>query len=57
VDLIVMGTHGRSGLSRLFLGSVAARVSALASCPVVTIRAGARARPRTATRVAHRRAA
>jgi nucleotide-binding universal stress UspA family protein len=42
-DLIVMGTHGRTGMSRLFLGSVAARVSALAPCPVVTIRAGRRA--------------
>jgi nucleotide-binding universal stress UspA family protein len=58
VDLIVMGTHGRSGLSRLFLGSVAARVAALAPCPVVTIRAGARVRRRMATRsVARRRAA
>ena len=39
-DLIVMGTHGRTGLSRLLLGSVAARVIALAPCPVLTVRTG-----------------
>ncbi len=37
-DLIVIGTHGRTGLSRMFVGSVAARVVATASCPVVTVR-------------------
>jgi len=37
-DLVVMGTHGRSGLAKLFLGSVAGRVVALASCPVMTVR-------------------
>ncbi len=37
-DLIIMGTHGRSGLSRVLLGSVAQRVLALAPCPVLTIR-------------------
>jgi len=37
-DLIVTGTHGRHGISRLFLGSVAQRVAASASCPVVTVR-------------------
>ena len=37
-DLIVTGTHGRRGLQRLFLGSVAQRVVASASCPVVTVR-------------------
>ena len=39
-DLVVVGTHGRSGLSRFVLGSVAARVVAGASCPVLTIREG-----------------
>jgi nucleotide-binding universal stress UspA family protein len=34
----VIGTHGRTGLARLFLGSVAARVVALAPCPVLTVR-------------------
>jgi len=33
--LIVMGSHGRTGLSKLLLGSVAERVSGLAPCPVL----------------------
>ncbi|MGQ0736733.1 MAG: universal stress protein [Acidobacteriota bacterium] len=37
-DLIVMGTHGRSGFAHLVLGSVAERVLRSASCPVLTIR-------------------
>jgi nucleotide-binding universal stress UspA family protein len=37
-DLIVMGTHGRRGVSKFFLGSVAERVIATASCPVMTVR-------------------
>jgi nucleotide-binding universal stress UspA family protein len=36
--LLVLGTHGRTGLSRLFVGSVAQRVIASARCPVVTVR-------------------
>ena len=36
-DLIVMGTHGRRGVSHLFLGSVAERVLRLAPCPVATV--------------------
>lgn len=38
-DLIVMGTHGRSGLTRALLGSVASRVLSTARCPVLTVRA------------------
>lgn len=38
VDLIVMGTHGRSGLSHLLLGSVAEKVVRKAPCPVLTVR-------------------
>ena len=38
VDLVVMGTHGRTGLAKLFVGSVAARVVAAAPCPVLTVR-------------------
>ena len=38
-NLIVLGTHGRTGLGRIILGSVAARVVALARCPVLTVRA------------------
>ena len=41
-DLIVMGTHGRSGFDRLLLGSVAERVLVKATCPVLTIPAKAR---------------
>ncbi|MBI1963959.1 MAG: universal stress protein [Candidatus Rokubacteria bacterium] len=37
-DLVVMGTHGRSGLAKLFLGSVAGRVVAASPCPVLTVR-------------------
>jgi nucleotide-binding universal stress UspA family protein len=37
-DLIVMGTHGRRGVSKFFLGSVAERVIATAPCPVLTVR-------------------
>jgi nucleotide-binding universal stress UspA family protein len=37
-DLIVLGTHGRTGLGRLFMGSVAARVLGTAKCPVLTVR-------------------
>jgi nucleotide-binding universal stress UspA family protein len=39
-DVIVVGTHGRTGLLRLALGSVAERVVALAPCPVLTVRRG-----------------
>lgn len=37
-DLIVMGTHGRRGVSRVLLGSVAESVVRTSSCPVLTIR-------------------
>src|SRR4029077_6804157 len=37
-DLLVIGTHGRSGLAKLFLGSVASRLVTLAPCPVLTVR-------------------
>lgn len=38
IDVIVMGTHGRHGLDRLFIGSVAEDVVRSASCPVFTVR-------------------
>lgn len=38
-DLIVLGTHGRRGVSKFLLGSVAERVIATAPCPVLTVRA------------------
>jgi len=37
-DLIVMPSHGRTGLSRLFIGSVAERVVRLAHCPVLILK-------------------
>ena len=37
-DLLVVGTHGRTGLAKFFVGSVAGRLVASASCPVMTIR-------------------
>jgi universal stress protein A len=37
-DLIVMGTHGRTGLDRLLMGSVAEQVVRRAPCPVLTTR-------------------
>jgi nucleotide-binding universal stress UspA family protein len=37
-DLIVIGTHGRGGIDRALLGSVADRVIRLAPCPVLTMR-------------------
>jgi nucleotide-binding universal stress UspA family protein len=45
VDLIVMATHGRTGLSHLFMGSVAEKVVRTAACPVLTVRGGV-AKPR-----------
>lgn len=38
VDLIVMGTHGRTGLKRMLMGSVAEAVVRRASCPVLTFK-------------------
>jgi nucleotide-binding universal stress UspA family protein len=37
IDLLVLGTHGRSGISKLVLGSVAEELFRLASCPVLTV--------------------
>lgn len=42
-DAIVLGTHGRTGIGRVAMGSVAAAVLRTAPCPVLTVR-GARAR-------------
>ncbi|MCU4799672.1 universal stress protein [Halobacteria archaeon HArc-gm2] len=39
-DVVVMGTHGRGGLNRLLLGSVAEHVVRRSSVPVVTVRVG-----------------
>ena len=37
-DLIVMGTHGRTGLAHALIGSVAEKVVRMAACPVLTVR-------------------
>ena len=39
-DLVVLGTHGRTGVARFFLGSVAGRVASSAKTPVLTVRGG-----------------
>ncbi len=38
VDLIVMGTHGRTGLAHVLMGSVAEKVVRKATCPVLTVK-------------------
>lgn len=48
VDMIVMPTHGRTGLSRLLMGSVAEEVVRKAKCPVLTIKAPAPIRAKAA---------
>ena len=37
-DMVVIGTHGRTGFAKLFLGSVASRVLAVSPCPVLTVK-------------------
>ncbi|MCS6852462.1 MAG: universal stress protein [Gemmataceae bacterium] len=37
-DLIILGTHGRTGLSRLLMGSIAEQVVRRATCPVLTVK-------------------
>jgi nucleotide-binding universal stress UspA family protein len=45
-DLIVMGTHGRTGLARLLMGSVAEAVLRKSPCPVLTVKAPDTAAPK-----------
>ena len=40
IDLIVMGTHGRKGVDRMFLGSTAEAIVRIATCPVLTVGPG-----------------
>jgi universal stress protein A len=54
-DLIVLSTHGRTGLSHVVMGSVAERVVRTAPCAVMTVRASARPRRAAAPRKASRR--
>jgi nucleotide-binding universal stress UspA family protein len=41
IDVIACGTHGRGGVDRVVMGSVAERIVRLARCPVMTVRASA----------------
>src|SRR5262245_25168727 len=49
-DLIIMATHGRTGLTHLLMGSVAEHVVRSATCPVLTLRAGQKPRRKAAKR-------
>ncbi len=51
IDLIVMGTHGRGGVSKLLLGSTAEKVIRHASCPVLTV--GPQVKPLSLGRFGH----
>jgi nucleotide-binding universal stress UspA family protein len=46
-DIIVIGTHGRTGLSHIMMGSVAEKVVQKASCPVLTVRMPSSAQDKT----------
>jgi nucleotide-binding universal stress UspA family protein len=48
-DMIVMGTHGRTGLAHVFLGSIAERTLRSAPCPVLTVQATAEAEAEDST--------
>jgi nucleotide-binding universal stress UspA family protein len=52
IDLIVMGTHGTTGLTRLLMGSVAESVLRKAPCPVLTIRTPVRTHEKAGATVA-----
>ena len=51
-DLIVMGTHGRTGLSRLLIGNVAESVLPKADCPVMVVKTPEHGAPRASSRPA-----
>lgn len=53
-DLIVMGTHGRTGIDHLLAGSVAEKVVRLAPCPVLTIRSAQAAPKRGVAKQGHK---
>jgi universal stress protein A len=50
IDLIVMSSHGRTGLSRVLVGSVAEQVLRWANCPVLVIKQSAKDRANTAAK-------
>jgi nucleotide-binding universal stress UspA family protein len=55
-DLVIMGTHGRHGVSRFFLGSVASRVISTVACPVMTVRAAGNGAGRSGMRASQAKA-
>jgi hypothetical protein len=55
--MIIMATHGRSGLTHLLMGSVAEQVVRAAPCPVLTLRAGKVPKRRPAAKRVKRRGA
>jgi universal stress protein A len=54
-DFIVMGTHGRTGLAHVLVGSVAEQVIRIAGCPVLTVREGLGASEAFAALLGHER--
>ena len=56
-DLIVMGTHGRTGLGRLLMGNTAESVLPEAVCPVMIVKAPQQVAPATASLPADKKAA
>lgn len=54
IDLIVMGTHGRTGVRHLILGSVAEKVVRLSTCPVLTVRTPSGHRTASSSKAAKR---
>ena len=54
-SLIVMGTHGRTGLAHAVIGSIAEKVVRTASCPVLTVRRDARSRAQPTQRAVRKR--
>jgi nucleotide-binding universal stress UspA family protein len=56
-DMIIMATHGRTGLTHLLMGSVAEHVVRAAPCPVLTIHPGKTAKRRRAAKRSTRRSA
>ena len=53
IDLIVVGTHGRRGLSKLLLGSVAEEVFRMAPCPVLTVGPKTSEKPSSDAQLSH----
>lgn len=51
IDLIVTGTHGRTGLNRFVIGSVAEKIFRQASCPVLTIGPNVSANPKSVAEI------